>query len=112
MQPKDEVRLQHMLDASKKAVQFCIGKTEIDLVKDEMLRLAIVRLVEIIGEAAKNISVDTRNAYPQIPWKEIAGTRDRLIHGYFEVDLDILGKIILKDLPALNLQLETILTKK
>ena len=55
---------------------------------------------------------DTRNAYPKIPWKEIAGTRDRLIHGYFEVDLDILGKIILKDLPALNLQLETILTKK
>ena len=112
MQPKDKIRLRHMLDASKKAVEFCTGKTEIDLAKDEMLRLAVVRLVEIIGEAAKNISADARNSYPKIPWKEIGGTRDRLVHGYFEVDLDILGKIILKDLPALNLQLEAILVKK
>ena len=53
MQPKDKVRLRHMLDASKKAVEFCAGKTEINLAKDEMLRLAVVRLVEVIGEAAK-----------------------------------------------------------
>ena len=81
-----------MLDASKKAVEFCAGKTEADLAKDEMLTLAVVRLVEIIGEAAKNVSVDTRNSHPSIPWKEISGTRDRLIHGYFDVDLEILRR--------------------
>ena len=112
MQPKDRIRLRHMLDASKKAVEFCAGKTEVDLVKDEKLTLAVVRLVEIIGEAAKNVSADTRNSHPGIPWKEIAGTRDRLIHGYFDVDLAILGKIIMKDLPALNLRLETILAQE
>ena len=112
MQHEDKVRLHHMLDASKKAVEFCAGKTEADLAKDEMLTLAVVRLVEIIGEAAKNVSVNTRNSHPGIPWKEISGTRDRLVHGYFDVDLEILGKIVTKDLPALNLQLETLLARK
>ena len=82
MQHEDKVRLRHMLDASKKAVEFCAGKMEADLAKDEMLTLAVVRLVEIIGEAAKNVSVDTRNSHPAIPWKEISGTRDRLIRRF------------------------------
>ena len=112
MQLKDKVRLRHMLDASKKAVEFCAGKTETDFAKDEKLALAVVRLLEIIGEAAKNISPDVRNAHPGIPWKEIAGTRDRLIHGYFDVDLAILGKIVMEDLPALNLRLEAILARE
>ena len=94
MQHEDKIRLRHMLDASKKAVEFCAGKTEADLAKDEMLTLAVVRLVEIIGEAAKNVSMDTRNSHPSIPWKEIS------------------GKIVTKDLPALNLQLETLLARK
>ncbi|MBI3307288.1 MAG: DUF86 domain-containing protein [Candidatus Omnitrophica bacterium] len=112
MRLEDKIRLRHMLDASRKAVEFCAGKTEVDLAKDEMLTLAVIRLIEIVGEAAKNISVDVRNSHPGIPWKEISGTRDRLIHGYFDVDLEILGKIVMEDLPALNLQLETILARE
>ena len=111
MQPKDRIRLQHMLDASRKAVEFCAGKNEAGLATDEKLTLAVVRLVEIIGEAAKNVSSDIKQTTPGIPWREIAGTRDRLIHGYFDVDLGVLGKIVMEDLPALNKQLEALLAQ-
>ncbi len=77
----DESRIQHMLDASKKAVGACRGLSRDDLSRNEILTLAVTRLVEIIGEAAKNISEETRSRHPAIPWKAIGGTRDRLIHG-------------------------------
>ena len=79
------------------------------MAKDEQLTFAIVRLIEIIGEAAKNVSDEVRQKNPDIPWKEIAGTRDRLVHGYFDVDLEIVGKIITKDLPDLIVLLEKII---
>jgi uncharacterized protein with HEPN domain len=66
-----------------------------------MFALALVRLLEIIGEAARRVSVGLRESHPEIPWAEIAGTRDRLIHGYFDVDLDIVWGIVTQDLPAL-----------
>jgi len=62
--------------------------------------------LEIIGEAAKNVSPETRQRHPKIPWKEIGGTRDRLIHGYFDVDWDILWPILTVDLPPLITELE------
>ena len=68
---------------------------------DEMRTLAVVRLVEIIGEAARAVSEPTRTQFPEISWREIVGTRDRLIHGYEEVDLDILWTIVTDDLPVL-----------
>jgi uncharacterized protein with HEPN domain len=99
-----------MLDAARKAVEFSEGKKEGDIAKDEKLSFAIVRLIEIIGEAAKNISEDVRLKHADIPWKDIAGTRDRLVHGYFDVDLEIIGKIIKKDLPDLIAKLEKIIS--
>ena len=110
--PEDTIRLRHMLDAAKKAVEFAQGKNEADMAKDEKLAFAIVRLIEIIGEAAKNISEDVRRKNSDIPWKEIAGTRDRLVHGYFDVDLEIIGKIITKDLPDLIVRLEKLIPPK
>ena len=98
---EDLVRLRHMLDAARKAVAFSEGRTRNDLDSDEMLSLALVRLLEIIGEAAKRVSEELWQQYPEIPWKQIAGTRDRLIHGYFDVDLDIIWSIIADDLPIL-----------
>ena len=76
---------------------------------DEKLTLALVRLIEVLGEAAKGVSQTFRETHPEISWREIAGTRDRLIHGYFDVDLNIVWQIVTKDLPALILQLEKIL---
>jgi uncharacterized protein with HEPN domain len=105
----DTVRLQHMLDAAQKAIQFTQGRSRQDLNDDEMLALAIVRLVEILGEAAKNVSPETRAQAPKIPWRQIAGTRDRLSHAYFDVNLDIIWDIVTNDLPTLIPELQKIL---
>ncbi len=110
MSNEDAVRLRHMLDAARRAIEFMQGRAKSDLESDEQLSLAVVRLLEILGEAAKNVSEDLRKDYPDIPWRQIAGTRDRLIHGYFDVDLDIVWQIISTDLPVLAAQLEKALS--
>jgi uncharacterized protein with HEPN domain len=111
--PKDEnIRLQHMLDAAVKAVELTKTRKRVDFDTDETLILATERLLEIIGEASKNISDNLKNTHPEIAWKEIAAFRNRLIHGYFDIDLDILWEIITKDLPPLVESLKEILTSK
>jgi uncharacterized protein with HEPN domain len=80
-----------------------------DLETDDMRALAIVRLLEIIGESASKVSEETRNAHPDIPWREMSGTRNRLIHAYEEVDLDIVWQILSKDLPPLRKALHELL---
>jgi len=109
---EDTVRLRHMLEAARKAMDFTGNCKRSDLDKDEKLSLSVVRLLEIVGEAAKSVSEQCRREYPEIPWKQIAGTRDRLIHGYFDIDLDIVWKIVSVDLPALVSQLERTLSNK
>lgn len=97
----DRARLAHILEAARKTVSFSTGRTRQDLDSDEMYALAMVRLLEIIGEAATSISPAFKAANPQIPWRQISGTRNRLIHGYFNVDHDIVWQIISGDLPLL-----------
>ena len=104
-------RLHHMLDAARKAAQFAQGRTRADVETDEMLALALVRLLEVVDEAANAVTEDIRKRSPQIPWKEIAGTRNRLAHGYFDVDLDIVWEIVEKDLPSLIGQLERLISE-
>jgi len=103
---EDVVRLRHMLDAAQKARQFIEGRSRAEVERDEPLTFALMRLLEIIGEAAKNVSAETRQRYPGIRWKEIGGIRDRLIHGYFDVDWNILWPILTEDLPPLITELE------
>ncbi len=107
---EDVVRLRHMLDAAQKAQQFIKGRSRAEIERDEPLTLALIRLLEIIGEAAKSVSPETRQRYPEIPWKEIGGTRDRLIHGYFDVDWNILWNILTVDLPPLITTLEKVVS--
>lgn len=107
--PDDIVRLRHMLDAARKAVELTRGCSREDLDKDEKLTLALLRLLEITGEAAKGISGKLRRNYPDIPWLQITGTRDRLIHGYYDVDLNIIWRIVSDDIPSLTTALEKIL---
>ena len=107
---EDVVRLRHMLDAARKAIELTSTCERDDLDKDEKLALAVVRLLEIWGEAAKSVSEQSRQEYPAIPWRHIAGTRDRLIHAYFDVDLDIVWEIISSDLPPLVRELENALS--
>ena len=105
----DIVRLRHMLDAAQKARRFIQGRERTDLEMDEMLSLAIVRLLEIVGEAAAHVSEPVQARLPGIPWRQITGARNRLIHGYFDVDLDIVWAILQDDLPPLIVQLEQML---
>ena len=105
----DTTRLRHMLDAAREAEAFAEGRSRDDLDTDRMLVLSILRLLEVVGEAAKSISVEMRESHPQVMWRQIAGTRDRLIHGYFDVDYDVVWSIVSSDLAPLIASLEGIL---
>ncbi len=72
---------------------------------------AVIRNIEIIGEAVKRLSAATREAHPEVPWSKIAGTRDRIIHGYFNVDLDIIWDVVETELPSLRERIVTIVKK-
>jgi len=108
MQRDDIACLHHILDAAEKAVSFVKGKARKDLDANEMLALSLVRLLEIIGEAANAVSPAFRDRFPHIPWRKMAGLRNRLIHGYFDVNLDIVWDTILEDLPPLIKDLKAI----
>jgi uncharacterized protein with HEPN domain len=99
--PEDAVRIRHLREAAGKAIKFSEGRTRTDLDSDEMLRLALTKLVEIVGEAARQVTPVTRGRYPDVPWSAAARTRDRLVHHYFDIDLDILWATVTDDLPAL-----------
>jgi uncharacterized protein with HEPN domain len=102
MTPRDDqVRLQHLAEAATKAVHYLDGRSRQDLEDDELLRLALTKLVEIVGEAAKQVSAPTREAYQVVPWTAAARMRDRLVHHYFDINLDVLWTTVTEDLPAL-----------
>jgi uncharacterized protein with HEPN domain len=107
----DMVRLRHMLDHAREAVSLIQGKQREDLGRERLLELSLVRLIEIVGEAAARVSPKGRRTFQGIPWKEVIGMRNRLIHGYDQVDLDVLWDTIEDDLPPLILRLETSLNK-
>lgn len=106
---EDQVRLKHMLDAAREAVALSANQTRAGLDGERLLQLGLVRLLEIVGEAAARVSPDGRQNCPQIPWPKITGMRHRLIHGYDFVDYDILWQTVREDLPPLVTQLEALL---
>ncbi|MCA1592885.1 MAG: DUF86 domain-containing protein [Acidobacteria bacterium] len=104
--------LRHMLDHAKEAISFAQGRTRADLDSNRLLNLALVRLLEIVGEAAGRVPQDVCVNHPEIPWPQIVSLRNRLIHGYDSVDLDILWQIITVDLPPLIAYLENAITNE
>ena len=110
MRKTDRVRLYHILDAAREAMTFSQGRSRADLDTDRMLQLSLVRLLEIIGEAARGISPELRSAYATIPWRKMSGMRDRLIHAYFDVNLDVVWETVRCDLPPLVEVLEKIIS--
>ena len=106
MRKDDTIRLRHMLDAAQEAMGFGQGRTRADLNDDRKLALALVKDIEIIGEAAYQVSEIARDQLQDIPWNDIIGMRHRLVHGYFDINLDILWRTVQEDLPALIAVLE------
>lgn len=108
MTPEDLIRVRHMVDAVREALSFAQGKSRTEIEHDRMLALAIIKELEIIGEAAAKVSTKARDAHPAIPWTDIIGMRNRLIHGYFDIDLDLVWNTVTDDLDPLLRQLEVI----
>ena len=106
----DRVRLYHILDAAREAIAFSQGHSRADLETNRMLQLSLVRLLEIIGEAAKGLSPEFRSAHATVPWRKMSGMRDRLIHAYFDVNLDVVWQTVRCDLPLLVEALEKIVS--
>ncbi|HKA53165.1 MAG TPA: DUF86 domain-containing protein [Candidatus Binatia bacterium] len=106
----DVVRLRHMLEHAREAIVLMEGKNHADLESSRLHLLAIVRLVEIIGEAASRVSQATQRKYPQIPWPQIIGMRNRLVHGYDVVDIGIVWQTVNEELSPLIAELERILS--
>ena len=109
MREDDLVRLRHMLDAAQEAMAFARDETRASLESDRKLALALVKDIEIIGEAASKIAKECQVAHPQIPWSAIIGMRNWLIHAYFDIDLDQVWDTVTKDLPPLIAQLEKVI---
>lgn len=109
MKSHDLVRVKHMIEAADEAMSFAQGKSRGDLNKDRMLTVALMREIEVVGEAASKISEDFKFIHPDIPWALIIGMRNKLIHAYFDINLDILWRTITVNLPLLKEKLDTIL---
>lgn len=106
MRRDDEVRLRHMHDAAREALSFATERTRGDLDNDRQLVLALLKEIEIVGEAAFRVTESTRRSLPEMPWDRIVGMRNRLVHAYFDVNPDIVWKTVQEDLPALIALLE------
>jgi uncharacterized protein with HEPN domain len=98
-----------MLDAAREALTFIRNKTRADIDRDRLLALGLMKSIEIIGEAASKVSRESRASYIEIPWQDVIGMRNRLIHAYADVDPDILWETVTEDLPSLIPVLETII---
>lgn len=106
---RDYIRLQHMLDASQAAVSHLLGKSPEDLNHDRLLLSGVVRELEILGEAASRVSPTIREQFPLLPWREMIGLRNRLIHAYFDVNNQTIWLVVRESLPLLISQVEEIL---
>jgi len=105
----DRIGLLHMLDASREALGYVEGRSRGDLATNTMLARALVKCLEIVGEAASRVGPETRARAESIPWAQIAGMRNRLIHAYFDIDLDEVWGTVANDLPPLVTALKALL---
>lgn len=108
MENKDLVRLKHMLDSAEAILAFAKGRRKSSLGKDRLFLSAVLRELEVIGEAAGRISEKTKKRFSCLPWKELIGMRNRLIHAYFDVDHEIIWKTIRKYLPSFRKELKQV----
>jgi len=105
------VAILHMRDHAEEALALSRGRSRKDLDTDRVFELALTRPVEVIGEAAGRVAAGIQDAHPEISWRQIVGTRNRLVHGYDAVDHDILWRIVSDELPELVEKLGAVLSE-
>jgi uncharacterized protein with HEPN domain len=112
MNAADRIRIQHILDAVAEATAFITGRVAEDLSRNRLLLLALVKEIEIVGEAATQISAELRDSSPEVPWAKIKGMRNRLIHAYSDVNAELVWSTVVSDLPDLADALKRLLVSK
>jgi len=112
MPDEDRIRIRHMIEAAESALRFISGRVRQDLETDQMLLFAVVRAVEIIGEAASKVSVETRKNHSSIPWDAIIGMRHRLVHAYFDINKHVVWVAVTEEIPALLPGLQALLANE
>lgn len=110
MKFNDKMRLQHMLDAAQEAVSFLDTLKHDTLEHNRLVSQAIVRSIEIVGEAASQLSKEYKENNPELPWAQIIGMRNRIIHAYFDIDYALVESTVKQDLPVLIGQLTKLLS--
>ena len=99
MPPEDIIRIRHMIEAAEIALRFISGRTRTDIETNELLRFALVQAVQMMGDAASKVTPETRSAVSSVPWADIVFMRNRLVHGYFDINPDIVWETATKDIP-------------
>jgi len=110
--PRDEAYLLDMLIAARKILLFTQGVTREQFDQDELLQNTVIRMLEIIGEAARNVSDGIKAIHSEIPWRQIVGMRHRLVHEYFRIDLERVWDTVEKDIPDLIRRIEPLVPSK
>lgn len=102
---KDQIRLQHILEAIRRIKRYSEGKSFTDFVDDDMMYYAVVKNIEIIGEASNLLTDEFKINHPQTPWKMVTGMRNYIVHEYYQVDNTIIWDVVTHDLPELENQI-------
>lgn len=110
--PDDTIYLRHILDAIAEIEEYTTDVNEIGFMKQGMVQSAVIHQIQIIGEAARRLSPETRSSYSDIPWQDIVGMRHKLVHDYFGVDLKAVWETITNDLPPFKKVIQQILDEQ
>jgi uncharacterized protein with HEPN domain len=105
----DTVYLQHIMDNISRIEEYTQGFGYEDFVGNHLIQDGVIRQIEIMGEAAKRLSKEIKDKYSEIPWRDITGMRDKLIHDYFGVDIDAVWDTVVRDVPVLKGKLQDII---
>ena len=103
----DSAYLADMVQAARDAMEFTAGLTLPELIRSRLHQHAVLKALEIVGEAASQVSVEARDQFPMIPWHELIGMRNRVVHAYFSIDFSVVWRTVHEDLPALIAHLES-----